>query len=315
MGVKLVLKIYHSWQGIKQKHKNIVVGLGNFDGVHTGHQRLISGLVGEAKGIGGTSAVFTFHPHPLEVLTGKAPPRLLTQRAKEETIRQLGVDVLLLVPFTLEFAAIAPDQFIEKVLVRELEVRSVFIGYNYTFGRGGRGTADTLIAGGRKYGFKVFVIPPVTVDGVPVSSTLIRSLLADGEVTEAKKLLGYYPFIEGEVVAGQRRGRTLGFPTANLRLEEGVMAPANGVYAVKVQVDGDDYMGVANIGVKPTFHGYDCRPDLEVHLLDFQGDLYGKWIKVFLTRRIREEKRFSSPGELVDQIRIDISRARAALTD
>lgn len=309
------MKIYREWQGIKNKHGDIVVGLGNFDGVHTGHQRLISGLVEEAKKTGGTSTVFTFHPHPLEVLTGKAPPRLISQQAKEETFRQLGVEVLLLVPFTLEFASMTPDQFIERVLVREMGVRSVFIGYNYTFGRGGRGSSQTLADGGRRYGFKVFVIPPVTLDGVPVSSTLIRSLLADGEVSGARKLLGYSPFVEGMVITGEMRGRTLGFPTANLRLEGGLMAPANGVYAVKVQVDGEDYLGVANIGVKPTFRGYNCRTDLEVHLLDFQGDLYGKQIKVFFTRRIREEKRFSSPGELVEQIRMDISRARAALTD
>lgn len=309
------MKIYRTWQGIKNKHRDIVVGLGNFDGVHVGHQRLISGLVEEARKTGGTSAVFTFHPHPLEVLTGKAPPRLLSQMAKEDTIRQLGVEVLMLVPFTLEFASLTPESFIEKVLVRELGVRSVFIGYNYTFGQGGRGTAETLIDGGRKHGFKVYVIPPVAVDGVPVSSTLIRGLLADGDVAGARKLLGYYPLVEGEVVAGERRGRTLGFPTANLRLEKGVMAPANGVYAVKVQVDGDDYLGVANIGLKPTFHGYNGRPDLEVHLLDFQGDLYGKRIKVFLSERLREEKRFSSPGELVEQIRLDISMARAAFND
>ncbi len=309
------MRIYHHWHGIRHKHGDIVAGLGNFDGVHLGHQRLISGLVAEARTTGGTPAVFTFHPHPLEVLAGKAPPRLITQRAKEDAMKQLGVEVLLLVPFTLEFAALTPDQFIDKVLVREMGVRAVFIGYNYTFGRGGRGTAETLAVGGRRHGFRVFVIPPVTVDGVPVSSTLIRSLLADGEVAEAKKLLGYYPFVDGLVVAGEKRGRNLGFPTANLHLEEGVMAPANGVYAVKVLLDGDDYLGVANIGVKPTFHGYECRPDLEVHLLDFQGDLYGKRIKVFFTRRIREEKRFSSPGELVEQIRMDINRARAALTD
>ncbi|MFZ5634832.1 MAG: bifunctional riboflavin kinase/FAD synthetase [Bacillota bacterium] len=309
------MKVYETWQGIKHKHKNIVVGLGNFDGVHVGHQKLISGLVEEAKRIGGTSAVFTFNPHPMEVLTGKAPPRLLTQQAKQETIGQLGVDVLLLVPFSLEFASLSPEDFIEKVLVRELDARAVLVGYNYTFGRGGRGTPETLMEGGKRHGFRVYVVPRVTVEGVPVSSTLIRSLLADGEVTAAKKFLGYYPFVEGVVVAGERRGRTLGFPTANLHLEEGLMIPANGVYAAKVQVDGDDYLGVANIGIKPTFHGYNCRPNLEVHLLDFHSDLYGKHIKVFLTGRIRDEKRFSSAGELVEQIRSDISRARAAFTE
>ncbi|MHB8917791.1 MAG: bifunctional riboflavin kinase/FAD synthetase [Desulfocucumaceae bacterium] len=309
------MKIYHNWQGIRQKHRDIVIGLGNFDGVHVGHQRLISGLVDEAGKTGGTAAVFTFHPHPLEVLTGKAPPRLLTQRAKEDTIKQLGVEVLLLVPFTLELAALTPGEFIERVLVKELEAKSVFIGFNYAFGQGGRGTAETLMEAGKKYGFSVHVIPPVTVDGVAVSSTLIRGLLADGEVAGAKRMLGYPPFVEGMVMAGERRGRTLGFPTANLNLEEGVMAPANGVYAVKAHLDGDDYLGVANVGVKPTFNGYNSRPDLEVHLLDFQGDLYGKWMKVFFTRRLREEKKFSSPVELVEQIQVDICKARAALTD
>lgn len=309
------MDIYSTWQGAGEKHKDIVVGLGNFDGIHVGHQRLIAGLVGEAEKIGGTPAVFTFYPHPLEVLVGKAPPRLLSQQAKQETFRQMGVRLLLQVPFTLEFASRTPESFIEKVLVRDLKIRSVFVGYNYTFGQGGRGNPETLIEGGRRYGFNVYIIPPVTVDGVPVSSTLIRGLLSDGEVYEARKYLGYYPFIEGDVVAGDSRGRSLGFPTANLNLEEGLTVPANGVYAVKVQVDGDHYLGVANIGIKPTFQGFGAVPNLEVHLLDFHSDLYGKRLKVFFTRRIREEKRFSSPGELVEQIRMDISRARAALTD
>ena len=307
------MEIYNTWKGVKEKHKELVIGLGNFDGVHVGHQSLISGLVEEANNIGGTPVVFTFFPHPLEVLTGKAPPRLLTNEAKQDTIRQLGVKVLLLVPFTLEFAGHSPDVFIEDILVRDLDVKAVFVGYNYTFGKGGRGNPETLMEGGRKHGFKVCVIPPVAVEGVPVSSTLIRGLLADGEVAGARKFLGYYPFIQGAVVTGECRGRTLGFPTANLLIEEdGLTVPANGVYAVKVQVDGEHFLGVANIGIKPTFHGFSVKPNLEVHLLDFHGDLYGKEIKVFFTRRIREEKRFSSPGELVEQIRADINRARAA---
>ncbi|MFZ5642389.1 MAG: bifunctional riboflavin kinase/FAD synthetase [Bacillota bacterium] len=309
------MDIYNTWKGVKEKHKDLVVGLGNFDGVHIGHQILISGLVSEAKKIGGTPAVFTFYPHPLEVLVGKSPPRLMTHKAKQDTFKQLGVKVLLLAPFTLEFASHTPEAFIEKILVQDLSVRSVFVGYNYTFGQGGRGNPETLIEGGRHYGFNVYVIPQVKVDGVPVSSTLVRGLLADGEVAGAAKFLGYNPFVEGVVVAGESRGRTLGFPTANLELEEGLTVPANGVYAVKVQVDGDDYLGVANIGIKPTFQGFAALPNLEVHLLDFHSDLYGKKIKVIFTRRIREEKRFSSPGELVQQIRMDINRARAALTD
>lgn len=309
------MKIYNQWKSLRDKHKNIVIGLGNFDGVHVGHRELITGLVSEANRIGGTATVFTFHPHPLKVLTGKAPPKLLSQESKQFVFRQLGVEVLLLVPFTLVFASQGPDEFIEKVLVKELDVRAVFVGYNYTFGKGGIGTPDKLIDGGKRYGFSVHVIPPVYLDGLPVSSTLIRNLLADGEVSLAKKFLGGYPYVEGVVTAGEKIGRKMGFPTANLDLKDGLTVPANGVYAVKVQVDGDDYTGVANIGVKPTIHKINPLPKLEVHLLDFQADLYGKLIKVFFNRRIREEKKFASQDELAEQILIDIKKTRDAFTD
>ncbi len=305
------MHIYNTWQGIGKTYKNIYVGLGNFDGLHLGHQRLISDLVNKAKKDSGVPAVFTFYPHPMKVLNPEgAPPMLLSQQAKQKMIAGLGVEVLLLVPFTLDFASLAPEEFITEVLHRELMVRSVFIGYNYTFGKGGKGSPETLAGAGRKLGFGVHVIPPVAIGGTPVSSTLIRNLLGAGEVLEARKYLGYCPFAEGEVVVGEMRGRTLGFPTANIVLDGEILVPANGVYAVEVRVEGDNFLGVANIGVKPTFHGDGMIRNLEVHLLDFYGDLYGKKIKVYFTGRLRDEKRFSSPGELVEQIRIDISRAR-----
>ncbi|GBF32679.1 FMN adenylyltransferase [Desulfocucumis palustris] len=305
------MDIFDTWQGLGERYKNLHIGLGNFDGLHLGHQHLISELVNKAGKEGGVPGVFTFYPHPMKVLNPEgAPPMLLNQQAKQKMIAGMGVEVLLLVPFTPEFASLDPDLFIAEVLCRELKTCSVCIGYNYTFGRGGKGNPETLIKAGRDYGFEVNVIPPVTIEGTPVSSTLIRGLLADGEVVEARKYLGYCPFLDGEVVPGEMRGRTLGFPTANIDLENDILVPANGVYAVKVRVDGDNYLGVANIGVKPTFHGEGLRRNLEVHLLDFYGDLYGKKIKVYFTGRLREEKRFSSPGELVEQIRIDISKAR-----
>jgi len=310
LGVRIALEVYNTWKVIKNKYLNLIIGLGNFDGVHLGHQRLISWLVSEAGALGGTPAVLTFDPHPLQVLCGKAPPKLLLQESKQEIISRLGVEVLLVIPFTTEFAALSPEEFIEKVLVRQLNVKSVFIGYNYSFGKGGRGTPETIADIGRRFGFRVHVVPPVKVDGVPVSSTLIRGLMTAGEVSEAQKFLGYHPFIEGKVVTGDRIGRTIGFPTANLCLTDGLAAPANGVYAVVVKVDGDDYQGVANIGLKPTFRDCPSLPNLEVHLLDFRGDLYGKKIKVSFIRRIREERRFSSPGELIEQINMDISRVK-----
>ncbi|MGB9803566.1 riboflavin biosynthesis protein RibF, partial [Desulfofundulus sp.] len=251
------------------------------------------------------------HPHPLAVLDPEhAPPLLLTPGAKERIMSRLGVEVLLRVPFTADFARVGPREFIEEVLCRGLGVKAVFVGYNYTFGYRGEGTPELLREYSQRCGFELHVVPPVAVDGHVVSSTLIRSLLLSGDVTKAAHFMGYYPFVEGRVVTGDRRGATLGFPTANLDPGEGLLIPASGVYSVEVEVDGDRFLGVANIGTKPTFNAKNVRPNIEVHLLDFEGDLYGRWILVRFRRRLREERRFASVSELVAQIQKDIHRAR-----
>ena len=306
--------VYEHWQGLKGKHKNIVIGLGNFDGVHTGHQRLIAEMVNMAREINGTPAVFTFRPHPLAVLHPEnCPPLLLSQGAKQIMMARLGVEVLLLVPFNLDFAKIRPEDFIRSVLHEDLAVKGVVVGYNYTFGFGGHGTPEMLENYAGVFGYRVKVVPKVMIDGHPVSSTLIRGLLSEGRVIEAARFLGYHPFVEGTVVTGERRGSTLGFPTANMDIDESLLVPANGVYSTKVWVDGEVYLGVANIGVKPTFRGQ--RRNIEVHLLDFFQDLYGKSIKVAFTSRLREEKRFNSVTDLVKQIEMDICQARALLAE
>ncbi|MCL6558343.1 MAG: bifunctional riboflavin kinase/FAD synthetase [Firmicutes bacterium] len=302
--------VYHQWQGIKDKHKNLVIGMGNFDGVHVGHQKLISEMVSMAEEIDGTPAVFTFHPHPLAVLNPENSPLLLiSQQAKQRIMAKLGVEVLLLVPFDIDFARLLPEDFIRSVLHEEIGVKGIVVGYNYTFGHRGQGTPEMLERYSTVFDYRLRVIPPVEVDGQPVSSTLIRGLLAKGEVDRAQKCLGFYPFVEGRVVTGDRRGSTLGFPTANLEIDEELLVPANGVYSSKVYVDGEVYLGVTNIGVKPTFEVN--RRNIEVHLLDFYQDLYGKHIKVAFTRRLREEKRFKTPSDLVKQIELDIVQARA----
>lgn len=301
--------VYHQWHGLKDKHKKLVVGLGNFDGVHIGHQKLISELLALAREVEGIPAVFTFHPHPLAVLKPEScPPLLLSQESKQKFIARLGVDILLLAPFDVIFASLSPKDFIKTVLHEEIGTRGVVVGYNYTFGHRGKGTPALLEELSSVYNYQVRVVPPVMVVGQAVSSTLIRGLLMKGEVAEAAKFLGYYPFMEGQVVAGERRGSTLGFPTANLEIDQTLLVPANGVYSAKVHIDGDTYYGVANIGVKPTFQGK--MRNLEVHLLDFYKDLYGKQIKVSFTRRLREEKRFSTPTDLIKQIERDILDAR-----
>ncbi|MDD4168949.1 MAG: bifunctional riboflavin kinase/FAD synthetase [Desulfotomaculaceae bacterium] len=301
--------IYHHWQGLKRKHKKIVIGLGNFDGVHIGHQKLISEIMLLSKEMGGTPAVFTFHPHPLAVLApDSCPPLILSQEAKQRLLEKLGVEVILFIPFDLEFARFSPEDFIRIVLSEDLGVSGVVVGYNFTFGYRGRGTPELLEEQSARYNYRVRVVSPVVVDGQVVSSSLLRELIGKGKVTEAAKFLGYYPFIEGQVVTGARRGGVLGFPTANLDINKKMLVPANGVYAVQVHVDGETYLGVANIGVKPTFQ--EQIRNIEVHLLDFYQDLYGKNIRVKFTRRLREERKFNTASDLVKQIEQDIIQTR-----
>lgn len=299
-----------SFQGLKDRFRRIVVGLGNFDGVHIGHQKLITKVVNTARSIGGTAVIFTFNPHPMAVLNPQDdPPKLTTQQAKEKLMGGLGVDVILSVPFTSNFAKLTPEQFIKEVLVDELAVKSVVVGYNYTFGNRGLGNPDTLKMFSEEYGYNVEVIPPISIDGQVVSSTIIRRLIFEGDVETARKFLGHAPYVDGIVVTGDRRGNTIGFPTANLNFDQGMVIPAKGVYSVHVAINRDTHLGVANVGIKPTFNGAGGKINLEVHLLDFVGDIYGKMITVSFIRRLRSEKRFNSVQELVSQIQLDIEKA------
>jgi riboflavin kinase/FMN adenylyltransferase len=308
-----VLEILTDYHGLRHHFKNISVGLGNFDGVHLGHRRLINQLVSRARRSKGISMVFTFEPHPAMVLNpDNAPPLLLASELKHQLIAGLGVDILLAVPFTREFASLSPERFVREVLCGEIGAKAVFVGYNYTFGHRGAGTPETLIKLAKANGFAVKVIPPVVVKGQPVSSTLVRNLVADGRVEEAKEYLGYYPLFKGVVVTGERRGTRIGFPTANLDVEERVLVPANGVYAVRTLIDNEVFHGVANIGVCPTFAGNaPCKRRIEVFTFDFNGILYGKSLEISFIRRLREERRFESAAELVEQIRLDVAAARA----
>ncbi|ACA59443.1 bifunctional riboflavin kinase/FAD synthetase [Candidatus Desulforudis audaxviator] len=301
-----------NFKNLRQDYPRLVLGLGNFDGVHLGHQELIRRMVERARRLGGVPGIFTFHPHPVSVLRPEhAPPLLLTQETKEEIIAGLGVRLLLRIPFTLEFARLSPEEFIRDVLYTQLGVVSVFVGYNYTFGHRGRGTPATLAQLSQIYGFETNVVEPVEVAGEVVSSTRIRELLSRGRVEEARRFLGFAPFVDGMVVSGDGRGRRLGFPTANLETSPDILIPANGVYAVKAEISGQRHSGVANIGYRPTFTGADSGRNLEVHLFDVADNLYGKSMRVFFSRYIRGERKFGSPAELIRQIEADIRQARA----
>jgi len=306
------LDLRTNFKNLRYHYPRLVIGLGNFDGVHLGHQELILRLVERGRRLGGVPGIFTFHPHPVSVLRPEhAPPLLLTQETKEEIIAGLGVRLLLRIPFTLEFARLPPEEFIRDVLCGELRVISVFAGYNYTFGHRGRGTPETLKEWSPAYGFETNVVEPVEVAGEVVSSTKIRELLSRGRVQEARRFLGFAPFVDGTVVSGDGRGRKLGFPTANLETSPDILIPANGVYAVKAQIGGQRHSGVANIGCRPTFTGAESRRNLEVHLFDVADNLYGKSMRVFFERYLRGEQQFGSPAELIRQIEADVREARA----
>lgn len=298
-----------TWE-VASKYKRVVVALGNFDGVHIGHQRLIRKMVDYAHDKGAAAVVFTFHPHPLQVLfPDKAPRLLISPERKIKLISRLGVDALLMTPFTRELAQMSPESFIEDVLCKQLRNEAVFVGFNFTFGHRGAGTPSLLQKFGEKLGFQVQVLPPIKLGETIISSSEVRRALEEGNIGKAQSYLGYYPVLEGRVVLGDRRGQKIGFPTANLDIGTNVLTPARGVYVARVKVRDEIYDGVVNIGVKPTF-GQNLTTTIEVHILEFTQVIYGECIEISLLDRIRNEKRFSSVTELVSQIERDIEVAR-----
>lgn len=290
----------------------VVLTLGNFDGVHLGHQAIVRRAVTEARAIGGQVVVMTFHPHPTAVLApDRAPARIQSLHDRLLQVRSLGAGVVVVQRFTRAFASLEPEAFVRDFLLRHLDLQHVVVGYNVSFGRNRAGTVDTLAALGRQYGFAVDAVGPITVEGEQVSSTVVRTFLGTGDVRRVARLLGRPHVLRGRVVTGERRGRTLGFPTANLHLPPGVMLPADGVYAVYAVVGEQRVPAVLNIGVRPTFG--ELRRTVEAHLLDWNGDLYGRWACLELVERLRGEQKFAGPDALVAAITNDIAAARTHL--
>jgi riboflavin kinase/FMN adenylyltransferase len=288
---------------------NPVLTIGNFDGMHRGHLVLFDKVKERAKSIGGQSAVMTFEPHPIRVVKeGNGPPLITPTQQKLRLIEDTGVDVIFCIPFTREFSAISARDFVKDILVDKIGTREIVVGYDYTFGRGREGNIELLKEMGKQLGFAVHVVDPVRIDSTLVSSTSIRKLVQEGNLSEAKKLLGRDYQISGTVVRGKNRGdRLLGFSTANLELID-ELTPRVGVYAVRVHIDDQTYYGLTNIGYNPTFG--EGAFSVETHILDFSGDLLGKTIRVDFIERLRDEKTFESPKELAEQIRKDVIRAR-----
>ena len=284
--------------------RGAVIAIGTFDGVHIGHQALISRAVSLARASAVPCVLFTFQNHPLSVLAPqRIPPALSSREERRNIVSSLGVDFLIEERFTEELASLSAEDFLSR-LMETLAPRAVVVGENFSFGAGGRGTPEFLAAKGKEMGFRVEKVPLFSYDGGTVSSTRIRALLAQGDVRLAGELLGRSFSISGVVVHGDERGRTLGFPTANLLPQKGEACPAGGVYAVRVlRGNGILHLGVANVGSNPTFEGIEFR--VETHLLDFSGDLYNQRITVQFVERLRGELRFPSADALVRHIRMD----------
>lgn len=290
--------------------RGAVVAIGTFDGLHQGHQRLFETARAKAHELKAPSAVFTFVEHPRTVVQPGSVVQLLTPwDEKQQRLAALGLDVCFAAHFTRELSELTPEAFIEQILCRDLQVAAIVTGFNFRFGHRQSGSPDLLVALGRERGVPVEVVPPVEDPEGIISSSRIRQLVQGGHMADVRRLLGYAYTLSGPVVHGDKRGRTIGFPTANLAIPADKLLPAFGVYACTAAVEGQCYPAVANIGVRPTVDGTQLR--VEVHLLEGGGDLYGCPLSVELLHHIRGEQAFDSLDALKEQIAQDCERARA----
>ena len=294
--------------------KNSVVSVGTFDGVHLAHQQLLREVVERALARKGRSVVLTFDPHPKEVLTGQ-PMRLLTTiEERQQICEQLGIDVFYRIGFTYEFSRLSSREFYLQYVVQGCGVSEVVEGYDHHFGRDREGSVEELLKLGREFEFSVAALKPVYVDEEIVSSSQIRQHLLQGKVDRALRLLGRPYALSGTVVRGDARGRELGYPTANLQLTHHKLVPEDGIYFVQVDMGGPTRYGMVSIGVRPTFFDQGQRI-VEVHLLDFEGDLYGQTLNVQFLGRLREERKFNSAQQLIDQMHRDEAQSRLLIAE
>jgi riboflavin kinase/FMN adenylyltransferase len=304
-------------EAIEAPFPRAVVAIGNFDGVHIGHQAIFHVAQEKAHAIDGTAVAVTFEPHPIRVLKQNGTPPLITlHQQKAELIERAGMDALITIPFTNQFADIPARTFVRNILVDTIGLAAIVVGKDYTFGKNREGDLSLLLALSREIGFEV--VPVDWIRGLNngsgrISSTRVRQFVEAGRVEDAKNLLGRFYQIRGRVVAGRNRGgKLLGIPTANIQLTD-ELCPKTGIYAVTVEISGNRYPGAANIGYSPTFD--DHKYTVEIHILDFNQNIYGQEIRVNFIKRIRDEKKFAGVDELGAQIRRDIETARRILSE
>lgn len=293
------------------RHPYPVVTPGNFDGVHLGHRAILKAAIDRARAAGGTAFALTYDPLPAKLLVPDRAPRLiLVPEDKLELLRLSGLDGVIVVNFTRELSMIEPRDFVRDYFLGRIGAREVVIGHSVNFGHNRAGNAPVMVELGREFGFDTTVVGPVKVAGVEVSSTKVRELITAGEVRAAAKLLGRYHFLHGPIVRGRERGRTIGFPTANLESETECLPP-DGVYATRVTLADGAFGSITNIGMRPTFA--ETARSIEAHIFDFNRDIYGERIKLELIERIRPEKKFTSADALKNQIALDLARAKEIL--
>lgn len=301
--------------GLKGMIKYGVVTIGVFDGVHIGHKKIIREVVKRAKVLKAKSIVLTFDPHPSKILNSRMYiPRLASLKHRIKLIGQLGVDYLVVIKFTRPVLNMPPEKFVKSILIRRLGLKEIYVGENFYFGKGAGAGVNALKKMARDFGFKIKIFKPIKREGHIVSSSLIRQLIVNGDIVKASRLLGRPVSILGTVVRGNKRGRILGFPTANINPHHEAIPP-DGVYAIRIRFKDKLFRGILNIGVRPTFckNSKACEPTIEVHIFNFNKKLYGEDLEVIFVKKMRNEKRFADRDSLVCQIKRDAEKARAFL--
>jgi riboflavin kinase / FMN adenylyltransferase len=288
-----------------------VVALGNFDGVHVGHQTILGAAIERAHAASGSALAVTFEPLPAKVLNPNRAPRLiLTPEDKHELLRSFGLDGVIVLTFSRELSLLPPQDFVRDYLCRRIGARMVVVGHNVSFGHARAGNAEVMQQLGRKLGFETIVVGPVERDGIVVSSTQVRKLITAGEMRRVASFLGRLHFLRGLVIHGRERGRKIGFPTANIQSRT-ECCPPDGVYATRVIVEDGSYPSITNIGMRPTFG--EPERTIEAHIFDFNRDIYGHEVKLEIAERIRPERKFESAQALTAQIAADLQRAKEIL--
>ena len=286
--------------------ENSIVTLGTFDGIHLGHRKIIDEVVKKAADLGERSFLITFYPHPRKVISGDNKIKLLsTPSEKADMLDSFGIENMLIINFTKEFSQLSPDQFVDKFIVQGIGAREVVIGYDHHFGKGRGGNINFLKTKGKQVGFDVSVIPEYKINDIDVNSSQIRRALEEGDIKKANGFLGRFYSFNGIVIEGDKRGRELGFPTANLNVEDDdKLLPAIGIYAVEIVVNGKKHLGLLSVGKRPTFYDQgEIVP--EVYIYDFNEEIYDEKVTVNVVERIRGEEKFSSAGELIKQMNND----------